>query len=154
MSRRQTILLALLGVLALAVGWLALRIRQPPLLPGDPAHARFTGEADCLSCHGPGSVVPRGPNHPLGMDCLRCHGPHASDQKSLMTKPLQALCTECHDLKAPSFAKAHFNIAPAGVDCRSCHNPHASKDPKFFQEKVHAPFAARSCEKCHVAEKR
>lgn len=67
-------LLLLLLLAAAAVGWLALRSRQPPLLPPDAAHAEAAGAPACLECHGPGAPVPRGPNHPLGEDCRRCHG--------------------------------------------------------------------------------
>jgi mono/diheme cytochrome c family protein len=74
MTRRQAVLLVLLLLAAAAVGWLALRSRQPPLLPADAAHAEAAGTPACLECHGPGRPFPRGPNHPLGEDCLRCHG--------------------------------------------------------------------------------
>jgi hypothetical protein len=36
------------------------------------------------------------------------------------------------------------------MNCVGCHSPHTSKDPKLFKEQVHAPFAGRSCEECHV----
>jgi hypothetical protein len=39
------------------------------------------------------------------------------------------------------------------MDCMSCHAPHASKDPKFFNEMIHPPFAGRYCEECHIVEK-
>jgi hypothetical protein len=39
------------------------------------------------------------------------------------------------------------------MNCRNCHDPHASKDPKFFKSVVHAPFAGRSCEECHIITK-
>ena len=74
MSRRQIVLLAVLLLVALAVGWLALRTRQPPLLPTDAAHVEAADAPACLECHGPGGPSPRGPNHPLGDDCRRCHG--------------------------------------------------------------------------------
>jgi hypothetical protein len=38
------------------------------------------------------------------------------------------------------------------MDCRNCHNPHGSEDPKYFKDEVHAPFAGRSCEDCHIVE--
>ena len=69
-------MLALVALLALAllVVALALRNRQPPLLPADADHARFTGAAACDACHGPAGVYPREPDHPQGRDCIRCHG--------------------------------------------------------------------------------
>jgi hypothetical protein len=73
-SRRQVLALAALAALAALVVWIALRSRQPPMLPADDAHAAFVGAEACLACHGPGSPLPRGPNHPHGNDCTRCHG--------------------------------------------------------------------------------
>jgi predicted CXXCH cytochrome family protein len=80
--------------------------------------------------------------------------PHFSKEAALNTQPLLALCGECHDLKGSPFAKAHINIKAADMDCRSCHDPHASKDPKLFKDNVHPPFAARSCDDCHIGEKK
>jgi len=80
--------------------------------------------------------------------------PHFSKEAVLNTQPLLALCGECHDLKGSSFAKAHINIKAADMDCRTCHDPHASKDPKLFKDHVHPPFAARSCDDCHIGEKK
>lgn len=74
LTRRQNLLLLLLLAAAAAVGWLALRSRQPPLLPADAAHGEAASAPACLECHGPGAPFPRGPNHPLGEDCRRCHG--------------------------------------------------------------------------------
>jgi hypothetical protein len=67
-----------------------------------------------------------------------------------MSSPQAKLCGECHDTKAAAFSAAHLGIDPAVMDCVSCHDPHASKDPKLFKSQVHAPFAGRSCEECHV----
>ena len=80
MSRRQGVLLAILVAVAAAVCWLALRTRQPPVLPADATHAASlgAGPVQCLTCHGPGRPSPRGPNHPLGDDCFRCHGTRSS----------------------------------------------------------------------------
>jgi hypothetical protein len=52
-----------------------------------------------------------------------------------------------------AFGKAHLGIDPAVMNCVKCHDPHASKDPGLFREALHAPFAARSCEECHVVER-
>jgi hypothetical protein len=73
-KKAQVIALALLAVLAATVGYLALRTRQPPPLPANVTHASAAVPEQCLGCHGPGGVAPRGENHPLGRDCLRCHG--------------------------------------------------------------------------------
>jgi hypothetical protein len=72
--RKQAVLLAMLALLAAFVGWLALRTRQPPLLPKDDVHAGAGAADGCLTCHGPDGVLPRSKNHPQGNDCFRCHG--------------------------------------------------------------------------------
>jgi hypothetical protein len=71
-----------------------------------------------------------------------------------MAQPVQSLCGQCHDVKADAFKSAHIYIDAAVMNCRSCHDPHASKDPKFFKENVHPPFAGRSCDDCHIVTKR
>jgi len=74
MSRPQLLAIVAVLLLALGVGYLALRNRQPPLLPMDEEHARYPGAPPCMECHGPDSVFPKDENHPLGDDCFRCHG--------------------------------------------------------------------------------
>jgi len=109
----------------------------------------------CTSCHKPlKERIATEKAHPPVDDCLTCHAPHHSAQPKLATQPLGELCGNCHDAKEKGFQKAHLAIEPAAIDCMSCHDPHASKDPKFFKAKVHAPFAARECEACHVTEKK
>jgi predicted CXXCH cytochrome family protein len=91
---------------------------------------------------------------PAARDCLRCHKPHSSGEAALMTRSVQSLCAECHDYKTAGFGKSHIYIDGNVMDCSHCHSPHASKDPKFFKEVVHVPFAGRSCDDCHIVEKR
>lgn len=74
MKSVQAISVLVILVLAAVVVFLAMRERQPPLLPGDADHARFIAAEACLSCHGPQGSHPQGKNHPLGADCMRCHG--------------------------------------------------------------------------------
>jgi predicted CXXCH cytochrome family protein len=92
-------------------------------------------------------------HQPAARDCLRCHMPHVSPQAALMNQPIQTLCGECHDSKSATFGKAHIGIEAAVMNCRNCHDPHASKDPKFFKDVIHPPFAGRSCEDCHIVTK-
>jgi hypothetical protein len=73
-SRKQVGLLACLVALAAIVAWLALRNPQPPFVPEDEDHTGSIGIEDCIGCHDPDGVAPRGPNHPIGNDCHRCHG--------------------------------------------------------------------------------
>lgn len=88
---------------------------------------------------------------PAKQDCMSCHKPHFSAAKPLLTVPQQALCAECHETTDAAFSASHAGISAEVMDCVKCHNPHASKDPKYFKDVMHAPFAARSCEPCHVS---
>lgn len=73
MSRKQVVLLVLLGLAIALVILIARANRRPPFLPADEAHAPFTDAAACLSCHAPDAPYPQSPSHPNGFDCLRCH---------------------------------------------------------------------------------
>jgi predicted CXXCH cytochrome family protein len=70
----------------------------------------------------------------------------------MINQPLHDLCAQCHEPDAESFQTLHLGIAAADMDCIKCHSPHVSMDPKFFRDVMHAPFAARSCEPCHIVE--
>ncbi len=75
MKPLQAALLAGVALLALLVGYLAMRTRQPPLLPPDVDHARFVTAESCLgACHGLAGSSPRGKNHTPRLDCMDCHG--------------------------------------------------------------------------------
>jgi predicted CXXCH cytochrome family protein len=109
----------------------------------------------CLSCHKQlKDKLTSEKAHQPADDCLTCHKPHASTEARLVTQPVNDLCGQCHDAKAKEFGVAHLSIDPARINCISCHNPHASKDPKFLKANLHAPFAARECDACHLAEKK
>jgi len=85
--------------------------------------------------------------------CQTCHRPHFSEELALIVEPIQPLCGKCHDYKETAFSRAHINIGANVMDCRNCHAPHISKDPMFFKEAVHKPFAERTCKDCHIVEK-
>jgi hypothetical protein len=74
MRRGQIVALSAVLLLAALVAYLALRTRQPPQLPADRDHARFTTPVACLACHGSDGVLPQSKNHPVRNDCLNCHG--------------------------------------------------------------------------------
>ena len=74
MSKGQILALSAIAALAVLVAVLALRNRQPPLLPVDEDHRGFAGAEACLVCHGPDGGHYKGDNHPIGDDCTRCHG--------------------------------------------------------------------------------
>jgi predicted CXXCH cytochrome family protein len=106
----------------------------------------------CLTCHKDlkTRLEKEKAHQPAARNCERCHKPHFSEERALINQKIQPLCGECHDYKKPSFAKSHLGIDPQVMDCRVCHEPHASKDPKFFKAYMHAPFAGRACEECHI----
>jgi predicted CXXCH cytochrome family protein len=89
---------------------------------------------------------------PASEDCTTCHAPHFAAETRLLNARQQSLCSSCHDVADAAFSKAHLGIRAEVMNCVSCHDPHASKDPKLFKDEVHAPFAARSCEECHVVK--
>ena len=129
----------------------------------------------CTACHSPhqtaleGLLLAKGPDLFLGChralksamdggevhspaagDCLLCHQPHASAENRLMVRPARELCAGCHDLTTAAFSAAHLQIEPARIRCERCHDAHASKEPHFFKSNAHAPFAAKSCQDCHL----
>jgi predicted CXXCH cytochrome family protein len=139
-------------------------------------HAAFTG-GQCSSCHSPhkaklpeqllaqepdlcvschvkiGEKLRTETAHPpAASQCITCHQPHDSREVRLLAQRQQELCSGCHDVKDAKFSKAHLGIEPSVMNCVRCHDPHASKDPKLFKPEVHGPFAARSCEECHVVK--
>ena len=71
----------------------------------------------------------------------------------MLSQKQNTLCAECHELADESFTRLHAGVDAAVMNCVTCHNPHTSKDPKYFKSVVHAPFAARSCDACHVVGK-
>ena len=74
MSRNQIVALGAVVLIAAFLAALALRTRQPPVLPDDEAHGQFVSSDECLTCHGPDGVLPTSKNHPLRTDCMDCHG--------------------------------------------------------------------------------
>ena len=95
-----------------------------------------------------------GKTHSPAENCLTCHAPHHSAQARLAVQPLHEMCSQCHELGDKAFTTAHLGIAPKDINCVSCHDPHASQDPMLFKKTVHAPFAARQCDACHVTDKK
>ena len=108
----------------------------------------------CLTCHADleSRMASQQTHSPAARDCLRCHVPHAATTESLLAKDQQPLCAECHDLESDSFSTAHLGIDPGVMTCTRCHDPHASDDAKYFRAEIHAPFALRSCEECHLVD--
>jgi predicted CXXCH cytochrome family protein len=109
----------------------------------------------CLNCHKQlrAKEATEKVHSPAQKDCQVCHKPHFAPERALLDQPVQSLCSQCHNYEAASFGKAHLGISASAMDCVSCHNPHTSKDPKFFKENIHPPFAGRSCDDCHLVQK-
>ena len=106
----------------------------------------------CLGCHATlkAALAEGRPHSPAARDCLRCHQPHSSGENRLMVKPVRTLCADCHDPGTAAFSEAHLDIDPARIRCERCHDAHASKAPGLFKSSVHAPFAMKSCQDCHL----
>jgi predicted CXXCH cytochrome family protein len=142
--------------------------KHAPLVSGDctkchsPHNAKLNklllaqGTDLCLSCHKQlkERMAKEKVHSPVQKDCATCHTHHYSSRQHLFTDTLQNLCMQCHDAERPGFAKAHLNIKAGSMDCMSCHEPHVSKDPKLFKTAVHPPFDSRSCDDCHITDKR
>ena len=105
----------------------------------------------CVACHKPlGERLKTETAHAPADDCSNCHKPHFAKQARLLDEPQQQICAQCHDVADAAFKTAHLGIDPGVMNCVTCHDPHASKDPKLFRATVHAPFAGRSCDECHI----
>jgi predicted CXXCH cytochrome family protein len=108
----------------------------------------------CLTCHAAlgDRIKTENAHSPASGDCTTCHEPHFAAETRLLNARQQDLCAGCHDVAEAAFSRAHLGIDPGVMNCVKCHDPHASKDPKLFKPVAHAPFAARSCEECHVVK--
>jgi predicted CXXCH cytochrome family protein len=115
----------------------------------------------CLTCHKQGLNVPdKGSRHAaLDMGCETCHVTHKVGEPGKvefeyhLTKPIPALCVDCHDPKDEGLVKAHQGQPFATANCVQCHNPHQSSQAKLMQAFTHAPFESKSCDTCHAPAK-
>ena len=85
------------------------------------------GGALCYACHDEENFRGKYEHGPSASGaCLYCHGPHASDQKSLLRRPLEDLCLSCHSDFGLSLEKAAFvHFANDELDCGACHVAHS-----------------------------
>jgi predicted CXXCH cytochrome family protein len=127
----------------------------------------------CLTCHE--QIFPEGTNASLvhspvvDGDCLSCHRGHSSTENSLLVKPGELLCFECHERQ--DYAEGVVAHPPAAQGlCLTCHNPHKSTEGKLLVEKeeklcvschnsiaeekglysLHTPFNRGNCSGCHL----
>jgi predicted CXXCH cytochrome family protein len=65
-----------------------------------------------------------------GVTCFTCHDSHGSDYESLLRKPANTLCLDCHGPKSPNGPRAvtleahtHHKAGSTGSACVACHMP-------------------------------
>jgi predicted CXXCH cytochrome family protein len=65
-----------------------------------------------------------------GVSCFTCHDSHGTGTESLLRKPANVLCLDCHGPKSPSGPHAstieqhtHHMAGSAGNECVACHMP-------------------------------
>ena len=117
----------------------------------------------CVSCHSDKQVLYDQSSsitvHGIikGHGCTSCHNPHASEERFLLSKPINELCVSCHN-KFEGIKTGHpVGGHPVAGDrdprrkdrefsCTSCHNPHGSKF-KFLL--IGDILGGHICSKCH-----
>jgi predicted CXXCH cytochrome family protein len=93
----------------------------------------------------------------IGGGCTSCHNPHASEERFLLSKPINELCISCHNtfegIKTGHPVGGHpvsGDRDPRRKDrkfvCTSCHNPHGSK---FKYLLIGDILGGHVCSKCH-----
>jgi predicted CXXCH cytochrome family protein len=65
-----------------------------------------------------------------GVTCATCHDVHGTDNPSLLRKPANALCLDCHGPRSPNGPHAptieqhtHHRAGSTGSECIACHMP-------------------------------
>ncbi len=90
-------------------------------------------------------------------DCNVCHKPHQMGGKILLSKPLEELCSSCHQTRIgagehkvgikPSMPVEALPLDADGkITCITCHDPHGSKG---FDKLLRARDFTELCKKCH-----
>ncbi|MEK6580989.1 MAG: cytochrome c3 family protein [Nitrospirota bacterium] len=90
-------------------------------------------------------------------DCNVCHKPHQMGGKILLNKPLEELCSSCHQTRIGA-GEHKIGIKPSTpvdglpldadgkITCITCHDPHGSKG---FDKLLRARDFTELCKKCH-----
>lgn len=87
---------------------------------GNPCASCHKRMLDAKFVHGPEGVF----------QCSDCHDGQSKPTRWQVTKPILALCGECHTDKIDDFRKNAFVHGPVAVgDCTLCHDPHAANEP-------------------------
>ncbi|MBI5557144.1 MAG: cytochrome c3 family protein [Deltaproteobacteria bacterium] len=118
----------------------------------------------CVSCHVDKEILLKKETEGIkvhgiirGGGCVACHDPHASENPYMLYKPVNELCTGCHN-DLIGVTKGH----PVGghplkgpknplkpdkeFNCASCHNPHGSQYQYLLIGDV---LGGHVCAKCH-----
>jgi len=127
----------------------------------------------CVDCHKDfkKSISKRHVHSPVDDGCETCHKRHGFSQKLVLTKPMPALCVECHENVNEELASPNIHGALSKGGCTICHDPHASDEKAllreleegsvcmlchtelssvFADENSHKPFRKGECEVCHA----
>lgn len=158
--------------------WLALKYRHGPMIGGctlchDPHGSDYRNQlwADgsldiCIDCHSDKQNLVRGKkqnrmkyvhNIIIGMGCIACHDPHATDNLFALKKPINALCTGCHQFLAgvtrghpvarhPLSGRKDPRRPGRELACTGCHDPHGSPYANLL---IQTPFGGKLCRECH-----
>ncbi len=105
----------------------------------------------CVNCHEERAEQARGkllaPHKPVREACTNCHNPHSSALPNLLKTAVPALCLGCH--RAEKLNTTHARPV-ARANCLNCHDQHGSNFAFMIKsDKLHKPFADRSCPTCH-----
>lgn len=76
-------------------------------------------------------------------ECTSCHDPHKSGNASLLKKPLEQICFECHD-KSDIENNAKHPAQRTDL-CTKCHDPHRADNPALlrFSSQTTSPRATK-----------
>jgi predicted CXXCH cytochrome family protein len=82
-----------------------------------------------------------------GGRCTDCHNPHSGDGESLLNRPMQPLCLECHNPGGAKSDEPGRFVTHGGLDCTACHAPHAGERPLMLKLD-----SIELCGQCHEHE--
>lgn len=90
-------------------------------------------------------------------DCNVCHKPHQMGGKIILNKPMEELCSSCHQTRIgagehkvgikPSMPVEGLPLDANGkMTCITCHDPHGKQG---FESLLRARDFTELCKKCH-----
>ncbi len=82
----------------------------------------------CYSCHDNYTEKYAFVHGPVSSGhCLACHNPHLSENRKLLTRSEDRICSYCHRSEQVLENKVHQQAASV-TDCLHCHHAHGGKD--------------------------